>query len=409
MIGVEEALQIVLRETPSLGSEEILLEGSLGRVLAQEVRSDVDLPPFDRAAMDGYALRAEDARTAPVVLRIVGEVRAGQVPERSVGAGEAIQIMTGAPVPPGASAVQAIEKTRLLEGGRVSIESAVEPRQHVAPTGSEVRAGEIVLKGGAPVDPATLGVLASVGCVRVRVGLRPRLAVLVTGDELVPAGERPGPGRIRNSNGIAVLAQARWAGAHVRSLGIVPDDAARITEAIEAGLDADILVVSGGVSAGAYDLVEAAFAGVGVQVFFERVAIKPGAPLVFGRRKNLLVFGLPGNPVSAQVTFDIFVRAALLRMQGARTVRRLRVEVELLGPLRNKSGREAHLPALVRAEGGRLVAEPIRSAGSADVLAHARANALLVLEAWRTEASAGERVPALLLGNFLERDGVGLP
>ena len=409
MISVEEALAIVLRETPPLGSEEILLEGSLGRVLAQEVRSDVDLPPFDRAAMDGYALRAEDARTAPVVLKIVGEVRAGQVPERSVGAGEAIQIMTGAPVPPGASAVQAIEKTRLLEGGRVSIESAVEPRQHIAPTGSEVRAGEIVLKGGAPVDPATLGVLASVGCVRVRVGLRPRLAVLVTGDELVPVGERPGPGRIRNSNGIAVLAQARWAGAHVRSLGIVPDDAPRITDAIEAGLDADILVVSGGVSAGAYDLVEAAFARVGVQVFFERVAIKPGAPLVFGRRKNVLVFGLPGNPVSAQVTFDIFVRAALLRMQGTRTVRRPRVEVELLSSLRNKSGREAHLPALVRSEAGRLVAEPLRSAGSADVLAHARANALLILEAERSEASAGERASALLLGNFLERDGVALP
>jgi molybdenum cofactor synthesis domain-containing protein len=409
VISVEEALAIVLRETPDLGSEEIPLEAALGRVLAQEVRSDVDLPPFDRAAMDGYALRAEDARAAPVVLKIVGEVRAGQLPQRAVARGEAIQIMTGAPLPPGASAVQPIEKTHLLDGGRVLIESAVEPRQHIAPTGSEVRAGETVLRGGAPVDPATLGVLASVGCARPRVGRRPRVAVLVTGDELVPASEQPGPGRIRNSNGVAVLAQARWAGAQVRSLGIVPDDAERITEAIEAGLDADLLVVSGGVSAGAYDLVEAVLARVGVQVFFERVAIRPGAPLVFGRRKNVLVFGLPGNPVSAQVTFDIFVRAALLRMQGARAVRRPCLEVELLHRVRNKSGREAHLPARVRSEAGRLVAEPIHSAGSADVLAHARANALIVLDAGRLQANAGERAPALLLGNFLERDGVSLP
>ncbi len=409
MISVEEALAVVLRETPELSSEEILLEAALGRVLAQEVCSDVDLPPFDRVAMDGYALRAEDARAAPAVLKIVGEVRAGQLPERAIAAGEAVQIMTGAALPTGASAVQPVEKTRALEGGRVSIETAVEPGQHIAPAGSEVRAGDAVLGGGAPIDPAMLGLLASVGCVRVRVGQMPRVAVLVTGDELVPADERPGPGRIRNSNGAALLAQARAAGAQVRSLGIVPDDATRISEAIERGLDADLLVVSGGVSAGAYDLVEAAFARIGVRVFFERVAIKPGAPLVFGRRANVLVFGLPGNPVSAQVTFDIFVRAALLRMQGARCVRRPRLEVELLGPVRNKSGREAHLPARVRSEAGRLVAEPIHSAGSADVLAHARANALIVLDARRLQAGAGERAPALLLGNFLDRDGMSLP
>lgn len=409
MIEVEEALAIVLRETPALGSEEVLLEGSLGRILAESVRSDHDHPPFDRAAMDGYALRAEDAATAPATLNVVGEVRAGQLSERALGSGEAMEIMTGAPVPRGASAVQPVEKTRRLEGGRVAIDSVVEPRQHIAPRGSEIRSGDVVLEGGAAIDPATIALLASVGRSRVRVGQRPRVAVLATGDELVPVAEAPGPGRIRNSNGPAVLAQARWAGAHVRSLGIVRDDPAALTAAVETGLDADVLVVSGGVSAGAYDLVEAAFARLGVEVFFERVAIKPGAPLVFGRRRKTLVFGLPGNPVSAQVTFDIFVRAALLRQQGARVVGRPRVEVELLAALRNKSGRRAHLPARVRWDGGRLVAEPLRSMGSADVLAHARANALVILEASRVAAAQGERAPALLLGNFLERDGVSLP
>jgi molybdenum cofactor synthesis domain-containing protein len=409
VISVEEALAIMLRETPSLGGEDVLLEGSLGRILAEAVRADADQPPFDRAAMDGYALRAEDAARTAAVLKVVGEVRAGQVPERSVGAGEAMQIMTGAPLPRGASAVQPVEKTRRLEADRVAIDSVVEPRQHIAPRGSEMRAGDVVLEGGAPIDPATIALLASVGRSRVRVGQRPRVAVLATGDELVPVSETPGPGRIRNSNGPAVLAQARWAGAHVRSLGIVSDDGAALTEAIDNGLDGDVLVVSGGVSAGAYDLVEAAFARVGVEVFFERVAIKPGAPLVFGRRKRVLVFGLPGNPVSAQVTFDVFVRAALLRLQGARCVSRPQVEVELLGPLRNKSGRKAHLPARVRWEAGRLVAEPLPSMGSADILAHARANALVVLDRARTAAAMGERAPALLLGNFLERDGASLP
>lgn len=408
MIDVDEALAIVLRQTPYLGSEDVLLEGSLGRILAEPVRADHDQPPFDRAAMDGYALRAEDA-AAPAVLRVVGEVRAGQSSERSVGSGEAVEIMTGAPVPRGASAVQPVEKTRRLEDGRVAIESAVEPRQHIAPRGSEIRAGDVVLEGGAPIDPSTIALLASVGQSRVRVGRRPRVAVLATGDELVPVSEAPGPSRIRNANGPAVLAQARWAGAHVRSLGIVRDEAGPLTAAIEGGLDADVLVVSGGVSAGAYDLVEAAFARLGVEVFFERVAIKPGAPLVFGRRGDTLVFGLPGNPVSAQVTFDVFVRAALLRQQGARVVSRPRVEVELLAPLRNRSGRQAHLPARVRFDTGRLVAEPLRSMGSADILAHARANALVILERSRLEAARGERAPALLLGNFLERDGVTQP
>ena len=201
------------------------------------------------------------------------------------------------------------------------------------------------------------------------------------------------------------MAQARWAGAEPRALGVVPDQAERIAESVRTGFESDVLVISGGVSEGAYDLVEDVLARFDVGLLFTKVAIKPGAPLVFGRRGDRLVFGLPGNPVSAQVTFDVFVRAALLRMQGARVVSRPTVEVELVLPVKNRSGRKAHLPARIRFEGGRFVARPVASMGSADIVAHAHANALVILEAGRVRAEAGERVPALLLGNFLERDG----
>jgi molybdopterin molybdotransferase len=406
VIPVEKALEIVLAHTPSLPSEEVLLTQALGRVLAEDVPSDVDMPPFDRSAMDGYALRAGDTGGAPVVLEVVGQVRAGQFPERGIEPGKAMQVMTGAPVPPGATAVQPVERTRPVDGGRrVEILEPVEPGAHISRQGTEVRAGEVVLERGCSLDPASIGVLAAVGRGRLRVGGRPRVAVLVTGDELVDVWERPGPGRIRNSNGYAVAAQARWAGAAVHELGVVPDHADKIAEAVRWGFESDVLVISGGVSEGAYDLVEPVLARFDVGLLFTKVAIKPGAPLVFGRRGDRLVFGLPGNPVSAQVTFDVFVRAALLRMQGARVVSRPTVEVELVEAARNKSGRKAHLPARIRFEGGRFVARPLTSMGSADVVAHARANALVVLEAARVKAEAGERAPALLLGNFLERDG----
>jgi molybdopterin molybdotransferase len=405
LISVAKALETVLAHTASLPSEEVLLTDALGRVLAEDVRSDVDMPPFDRSAMDGYALRAADVAQAPASLAVVGQVRAGQYPDRVLGAGEAIQVMTGAPVPSGATAVQPVEKTRALDGGRrVEILAPLQDGDHIARQGSEVRAGDEVLRGGGVIDPATIAVLASAGKGRVRVGRRPRVAVLVTGDELVDVWDTPGPGRIRNSNGYAVEAQARWAGAEVRSLGTVPDVAERIAQALSEGFRSDVLVISGGVSEGVYDLVEEVLARFDVGVLFTKVAIKPGAPLVFGRRGSTLEFGLPGNPVSAQVTFDVFVRAALLRMQGARVVSRPKVDVELVGVVTNKSGREAHLPARVRSENGRLVAHPVRSMGSADVVAHARANALVILEASRVRAEAGERAPALLLGGFLERD-----
>jgi molybdopterin molybdotransferase len=408
VIPVEEALEIVLREAPALPKEAVALGDALSRVLAEDVASDLDLPPFDRAAMDGYALRAEDVAGAPAALDVIGEVRAGQWPDLTVGPGQAARIMTGAPVPPGADSVQQVEKTQPLDEFRVTIRAAVAAGANVAPRGSEVRAGDVVLARGRVIDPAAIAVLASAGKARVRVARRPVVALLVTGDEIVEVSATPAPGQIRNSNGPAVAAQARLAGAQVRLLGVVPDRQDAIAEALRAGLAADVLVVSGGVSAGDYDLVEPALLELGATFLFTKVAIKPGAPLVFGRRGETLVFGLPGNPVSAQVTFDLFVRPLLLKMQGATVVSRPRVAVELLGAVQNRSGRKSHVPARVRFDCGRLVARPVRSMGSGDLAAHARANALVVIEADRPQVAAGETAEALLLGNFLEDDGAPL-
>jgi molybdopterin molybdotransferase len=405
VIPVEEALAIVLREAAALPTEEVSLDDALGRVLAEDAASDVEMPPFDRAAMDGYAVRSADVRSAPVALEVVGEVRAGQWPEREVGAGETLRIMTGAPLPRGADAVQQVERTRPLDEFRVVIEASVPAGANVAPRASEARSGEVVLPAGRVLDPRAIAVLAATGRARVRVGRRPRVALLVTGDELVDVGEVPGRGRIRNSNGPALAAQARRAGAVVLDLGVAGDRQDALAERLSTGLKADVLAVSGGVSAGQYDLVEPVLADLGVSFLFTQVAIKPGAPLAFGRREATLVFGLPGNPVSSQVTFALFVRAALLRLQGARVTSPPRVAVELLGPLRNRSGRRAHAPARVRLERGRLVARPLRSMGSGDLVAHARANALVVVEADRTEARAGESAEAMLLDGFLEDDG----
>ncbi|HXK11138.1 MAG TPA: gephyrin-like molybdotransferase Glp [Vicinamibacteria bacterium] len=408
MLPVEKALETVLAEVSSLPHEDVALADAVSRVLAEDVRSDIDLPPFDRAAMDGYAVRSGDVAAAPAALEVIGEVRAGQWPDLPVGPGQAVRIMTGAPVPPGADAVQQVEKTQPLDEFRVTLLAAVAPGANVALRGSEVRAGDVVLTRGRVIDPAAVAVLASAGHSRVRVARRPVVAVLVTGDEIVDVSAAPGPGQIRNGNGPALLALARAAGGDARPLGVAPDRQEAIEAALRPALAADVLLVSGGVSAGDYDLVEPALLDLGARFLFTKVAIRPGAPLVFGRIGKTLVFGLPGNPVSTQVTFDVFVRPALRKMQGARVLARPRVGVELLEPVHNRSGRTSHVPVRVRSEDGRLVARPVRSMGSADLTAHARANALVVIGAGRSHAEAGETAEALLLGSFLEDDGAPL-
>jgi molybdopterin molybdotransferase len=314
--------------------------------------------------------------------------------------------MTGTALPLGTDTVVPVERVqRHGTTATVAADATVRADQFVHRRGSDRIAGSRVLRAGTLLNPPEIAVLAGAGRATALVAGLPHVAVISTGDELVDVWDTPGRARIRNSNGYAVAAQARWAGGDVRSLGVVPDDADRIAAAVREGFRSHVLVISGGVSAGAFDLVEEVLARFDTGLLFTRVAVKPGAPLVFGRRGEHLVFGLPGNPVSAQVTFELFVRPALLRMQGARVVTRPPVRVALAEAVANRSGRRAYSPARVRLQEGRLQAWPILSQGSADLVAHARANAMVILDADQTRAEAGETVDALLLGNFLERDG----
>jgi len=404
-LDVDRALEQVLARARPLGVETVPLASARGRVLAADVLADRDSPPFDRSAMDGWAVRAEDVAAAPRTLPVTGQIRAGVEPPGPLRPGSAVQVMTGAPVPAGATAVLPVERSRSGGEGLVELLEAPVAGAHIARRGSEVRAGDRVLESGQWLGPAQLGVLAAFGVASVAVGRRPRVAYLVTGDELVAVDATPRGAQIRNSNGPVLEHQIREAGGDPSSLGVAPDDLEATAAALARGLDADVLVVSGGVSAGVYDLVEEALARFGVQVVFDRVAVKPGAPLVFGHRGGCLVFGLPGNPVSAQVTFELFVRPAILALQGARLLTRPRLEAELLGPLRNRSKRRAFLPVRLRFEAGRALVEPIPSRGSADLVAHARANALAILGAERLEAAAGERVPVMWLEGFGEPAG----
>ena len=282
------------------------MEGALGRVLAGDVVADSDLPPFDRAQMDGYAVRAADTAGAPVRLRLVGEAAAGEGWRGQLGAGEAVRIMTGAPLPAGADSVQQVEVTRELEGGGVvEVERSTQPGQFFVTRGSEIRAGETVLRAGESVGAAGMAVLASFGYAEVEVYRRPRVAVLATGSELVAAAERPGADQIRDSNTYSLAAYAALAGAEVERLPLAGDEPELLRRLIEeAAARADVLILSGGVSMGRYDFTKAALDSLGAEIFFERVRLRPGKPTVFARLPDegrTLVFGLPGNPVSVSV------------------------------------------------------------------------------------------------------------
>lgn len=386
MLSVDEARRIILAEAPAPRTVESPLDAALGAVLAEDVASDLDMPPFDKAMMDGYAARAADAGP----LRVVEEIPAGKVPTSSVGPGTCAKIMTGAPMPAGADAVQQVEKTR-REGDRVTFVEPVRPGQNVAPRGQDVRAGELVLRAGRRLGAAQLGALAAVGRTRVKVRARPRLAVLATGDELVAADRRPGPGQIRNSNTPMVAAQVRALGLECDDLGLVGDDREAIRARIREGLSRDVLLLSGGVSAGDWDLVIPALEAEGVTIKTHQVAIKPGRPFCFAPR----VFGLPGNPVSAFVIFEVFVRPYLGAWMGA-SLDRPRVLARLETPTGKKIDRVHYLPATVRYEGGEYVASTVPWHGSADLFAAARADAFVVVPI-QTSYEKGARVECMLL------------
>jgi molybdopterin molybdotransferase len=330
--------------------------------------------------MDGYAVRREDLARLPADLTMLEELPAGVAPTCSVTAGTCAKIMTGAPVPPGADTVIPVEDTEALPGGRVRILRAVAGRTHVCLRGEDVRRGATVLEPGHVVGPAEVGLLASVGRERVAIGRRPRVAVLATGDELVPISAVPGPGQIRNSNSSGLLACCRRAGVPADDLGVARDNKPDLGAKIAEGLRRDVLVVSGGISMGEWDLVPAVFAELGVAVHFATIRMKPGKPTLFATHGEHLVFGLPGNPVSTLVAFRLFVWPALRKMMGHAQAAPPPVEADLAGKVSVRGDRVSYVPGTLRFEDQRWVARAIETRGSADLVGFCRADALLILK-----------------------------
>lgn len=442
MYTVEQALEKILATVTPLPSELIALAEASGRVLSQDIRADIAMPPFDNSAVDGYAVRSIDIvgadKSAPVVLTCVGEIPAGVWPDIVVGAGQCVRIMTGAPMPPGADTVVMVEDTTVenskvedikLEdtcrenGERIRIRATSGPGQHVRYMGEDVRVGDLVLTAGTHLRAAQIGLLAQMGRVHVLVARLPRVTVISTGDEVVELEEGivPTGGKIRNSNSYALAALVQEAGAVVHSRLHLPDDleatliafrqnvlpstedtAENILDifadehAADGGVD--VIVTAGGVSMGERDYVKTALETLGTLDLW-RVAMKPGKPLAFGRIGRTLFFGLPGNPVSAQVTFELFVRPALRKMAGEHLqhLGRRQVEALLLEPVEHIPGRREYVRAVTEWQAGRYVTRPLGGQSSADTRMLAHANSLLIVPEASSGASAGETLPVLLL------------
>ena len=372
------------------GTEEAGLEGAAGRVLAEDVAADRDVPAAARSVRDGYAVRASDL---PGELEVIGEVRAGERFAGVVGPGQAVEIMTGAPVPAGADAVVMIEHTS-REKGRVRIGLSAEPRQFINPRGCEAAAHEVVLRAGKRLDYSDAAMLAAFGRTRVKVYRKPVVAIVATGDEIVEVSEAPEEFQIRNSNVYSLAAQVTRAGGTPQILPVARDNPGQTREMIERGLAADLLLVSGGVSAGKYDMVEPVLAGLGAEFFFDRVLIQPGQPLVFGRARARFFFGLPGNPSSTMVTFEVFARAALELLSGQEEISLHMPWARLTCEIHHRAGITRFLPAHLSADGAEVA--PVGWSGSGDIPALTRANAFLVTDPARAEYARGELIRVLL-------------
>jgi len=392
-VTFEEALACVIHRVtggrPLPGVATVALEAAHGRVLAEPVLADRDFPAVDRSVRDGFAVEAADT---PGRLRVVGEMRAGAAAAAAVGAGEAVEIMTGAPLPAGADAVVMVEHVR-REGEMIEVPAA-EPGQFISHQGEEARAGNALVPAGRRAGYVEIAALAAAGRTSVQVFVRPRVAILPTGDEVVEISAEPAPHQVRNSNAHALASQVRSAGGEPEVLPPARDEYASTRDLIARGLTADLLLLSGGVSAGKYDIVERVIAGFGAEFYFDRVLIQPGQPLVFGRVAKTFFFGLPGNPASTMVTFELFARAAVELLGGQSETALPLMLARLASDFRHKPGLTRFLPALLSADGAKVT--PVAWHGSSDIPALARANAFLVADAARESWKAGELIRVLM-------------
>jgi molybdopterin molybdotransferase len=415
VVTFEQARHIVERHASRLrpsGNENVPLLESLGRVLAAPVLADRDFPPFPRATRDGYAVRAADLSMLPATLKVIGEIKAGAANTAlHVGPGEAASIMTGAPAPSGSDAVVMVEYTSLA-GDQVQIAKGVSAGDNIVPVGAEAKRSATLLFAGLRIEPAAIAAAASVGESQVAVYTKPRVAILATGDELVELHASPGPTQIRNSNSYSLAAQVQAPGAEPILLPIAPDEPNRLRELIRQGLDADLLLLSGGVSMGKYDLVEQALDEFNSEFFFTGAQIQPGRPVVFGRANwgtdtsiraanpplpgRKYFFGLPGNPVSTMVTFELFVRPMLEALAGLSPRKLIFLHATLKSEIKTKPGLKRFLPAVLSGEFEQAEVELVPWHGSGDIAATVRANCYVVIPPDREVFEAGEWVPVLM-------------
>lgn len=375
--------------------EVVPLESALGRVLAVDAKADRDYPPFRRSARDGFAVRSADTASIPSTLNCAGEARAGGFFQGKLQAGECVSIMTGAPVPEGADAVVMVEDTR-QDGPAITILKAARSLDNVVAQGCEAAVGQVVLRAGSRLGAAELGLLASIGASPVAVFRQPEVVIIATGDELVPVESRPEWFQIRNSNSYALAAQAALAGGRPKVLGIAPDDPKDLRRIFANGLQSDLLLLSGGVSAGKYDFVEPILAELGAEFYFDSVAIRPGKPVVFGRAHNTFFFGLPGNPVSAYVTFELFARPAIGVLGGAAFEAPVFLQARISRPVSRREGLTAFVPARLSNVKGSSVVEPVRWQGSGDLAGLPAANCFIVLRSDRDSPQTGDSVEIML-------------
>jgi molybdopterin molybdotransferase len=378
-------------------AERVPLLEARGRVLSEPLYADRDFPPFPRAARDGYAVRAGDLVHLPATLEVIAEIKAGALPEdipKTIQPGQAAAIMTGAPAPPGADAVVMVEYTN-RKGTRVEIVKGIRPGDNIVPAGSEARQGNLLLPPGAVLDEAAIAVAASIGMIQVPVYGKTRVAIASTGDEVVPIDTQPGPTQIRNSNSYSLAAQVQGAGAIPVLLPIAPDEPKRLREIIEQGFQTDLLLLAGGVSMGKYDLVEQVLGELNAVFFFTGAQIQPGRPIVFGRTPTKYFFGLPGNPVSTMVTFELFVRPFIDALSGKPPRKLVFLRARLKSEVKTKTGLKRFLPAVVSGEFDQAEVELAGWQGSGDIASTARANCYLVISPDRERIPAGEWVPVL--------------
>jgi molybdopterin molybdotransferase len=395
MLSVEEALALVLRHAQPLPPRRVALEEALGCALAEAVVSDIDSPPHDKSIVDGYAVIAADIHQPGVELTVLEQIVAGAVPTRTVERGAASQIMTGAPLPGGADAVVMVEQTQAAGDGVRILQAPVKPGQNIVRRATSLARGQTVLESGKHLRAIEIGLLAEVGRANVTVVPQPRVAVLATGNELVDAALVPVAGQIRNSNGPLLCGLAGQVGARGVPLGIARDDSAHLRKHVEFGLTHDLLVLSGGVSAGVLDLVPQVLAEVGVKQVFHKVNLKPGKPLWFGVKEQTLIFGLPGNPVSSLVCFELFVRPALEKLSGRQPKGLPRRAARLTQDHKQRGDRPTYWPAHCNESSNDVT--PLDWQGSGDLRTLTDANCLIHFPAGDRLFAAGDEVNVLLL------------